>query len=74
MASCSRCSGSHILVTTTSTGQTKQALVLRAENTKTNRERVVPVSARLATVLTMRRHAPDGVAYGPDGVRLRECR
>ena len=56
----------HVRVTTTSTGQTRQALVLKAENTKTNVERVVPVSARLATVLTMRRHAPDGVAYGPN--------
>ena len=53
-----------IRVTTTPTGLTKQALILKAENTKTNGERVVPVSQRLATVLTMRRHAPDGKESG----------
>jgi integrase len=41
-------------------------LDLRAETTKTNEPRKIPVSPRLVTVLAMRRHAPDGTEHEPD--------
>lgn len=42
-----------------------RTLSLRAENTKTDAARTVPVSPKLRSVLEMRRHAPDGVPHGP---------
>jgi integrase len=39
---------------------------LRAETTKTNEPRTIPLSPRLVTVLEMRRHAPDGKAHEAD--------
>ncbi len=43
-------------------GQARQ-LVLPAAKTKTNRNRVIPVGARLRAELEMRRHDPDGEDY-----------
>jgi integrase len=53
-----------VRVTTGPTGQTRKFLVLPAGKTKTNTTRQVPVGARLAAVLEMRRHAPDGTRLG----------
>ena len=41
-------------------------IVLRAEATKTNTTRAVPISQRLKAILEMRRHGPDGKELGPD--------
>lgn len=41
-------------------------LILRAENTKTDEPRTMPVSPRLRAVLEMRRTDPDGEDLGPD--------
>ena len=43
-----------------------RTLALRAENTKTDTARSVPVSPRLRAILEMRRQAPDGTRLGPD--------
>jgi len=43
-----------------------RTLSLRAENTKTDAARTVPVSPRLRAVLAMRRVGPDGKEHGPD--------
>ena len=43
-----------------------RTLALRAENTKTDTARSVPVSPRLRAVLEMRRQAPDGTRLGSD--------
>ena len=51
-------------VTTTPTRAVRQTLVFRAETTKTNVQRAV--GQRLATVLAMRRHAPDGTPHPPE--------
>lgn len=40
-------------------------IVFRAENTKTNQERTIPVSPALRAALEMRRHAPDGEPHPP---------
>ena len=56
-----------VRVTTTPQGQTRQSFVLHAHKTKTATTREVPVGSRLAAVLDLRRHAPDGVPFGPDG-------
>ena len=53
-------------VTTGSRGQTRRYFVLPAGKTKTNTRREVPIGSRLAAVLEMRRHAPDGKPFGPD--------
>ena len=55
-----------VRVTTGPKGQTRQSLVLPAGKTKTNTTREVPVGSRLAAVLDMRRHAPDGTRLGPE--------
>ena len=41
-------------------------IVLRAEATKTNTARAVPVSQRLRAILEMRRYGPDGKELGPE--------
>lgn len=41
-------------------------LVLPDAKTKTETERAIPIGGRLAAVLEMRRHAPDGKPLGPD--------
>jgi integrase len=41
-------------------------IVLRAEATKTNTTRAVPISQRLKAILEMRRHGPDGKELAPD--------
>jgi integrase len=43
-----------------------QTISLRAENTKTDTARRVPISPRLRAVLEMRRTGPDGEPLGPD--------
>ncbi len=43
-----------------------QTISLRAENTKTDTARRVPISPRLRAVLEMRRTGPDGESLGPD--------
>jgi integrase len=55
-----------VRVTTGAKGQTRQSFVLPAGKTETNTAREVPVGARLAAVLDMRRHAPDGTSLGPE--------
>jgi integrase len=55
-----------IRTTTTATGKVRQTLVLHAAKTKTATRREVPVGQRLAGVLAMRTHAPDGQPFGPD--------
>ena len=52
--------------TTGPQGQHRYTLMLSAEKTKTSDGRAVPVGARLAAVLTMRRDGPDGLPFGPD--------
>ena len=42
------------------------AIVLRAENTKTARTRAVPIMFRMREVLESRRKGPDGEDFGPD--------
>jgi len=54
-----------VRVTTGHNGQTRQSAVLPAGKTKTNTTREVPVGSRLAAVLDVRRHAPDGTRLGP---------
>lgn len=44
---------------------TRPELVLPAGKTKTKRERVIPISARLKVILEMRRNDPDGEPHGP---------
>ena len=51
---------------TTAQGQTRQWFMIRAEKAKTATTREVPVGTRLAAVLDLRRHAPDGTPLGPD--------
>jgi hypothetical protein len=41
-------------------------LVLPATKTKTGEARVLPIGADLRAVLSLRQHAPDGTAHGPD--------
>jgi integrase len=53
-------------VTAGPNGQTRRVLLLAADKTKTNKAREVPIGSRLAAVLEMRRHAPDGRPLGPD--------
>ena len=55
-----------ITATTTMTGQVRQTLIIRAENSKTNTRREIPVGQRLGSILAMRQTAPDGTAFGPD--------
>jgi hypothetical protein len=55
-----------VRVTTGTKGLARQSLVLPAGKTKTNTTREVPVGPRLAAVLDLRRHAPDGTRLGPD--------
>jgi integrase len=43
-----------------------RTIALRAENTKTDTARRVPISPRLRAVLGMRRNDPDGEPLGPD--------
>jgi integrase len=43
-----------------------QTIALRAENTKIDRARRVPISPHLRTVPEMRRTVPDGEPLGPD--------
>ena len=55
-----------VRVTTGPKGQTRQHFVLPAAKTKTNITREVPVGSRLAAVLDLRRHGPDGKPFGPE--------
>jgi integrase len=45
---------------------TRRELRIRAENEKTRRERIIPISARLLATLEMRKHDPAGRPFGPD--------
>jgi len=44
----------------------RRELTIRAENEKTRRERIIPISSRLQAVLEMRRLDPLGQEFGPD--------
>jgi integrase len=55
-----------VRITTGPKGQARQHLLLPAGKTKTNIARAVPVGSRLAAVLEMRRHRPDGKPFGAD--------
>jgi len=44
----------------------RRELTIRAENEKTHRERIIPISSRLQAVLEMRRLDPLGQEFGPD--------
>ena len=55
-----------IRVTTDARGVTHQTIMLSAAATKTNTQREIPVGQRLAAVLSLRQHAPDGQRLGPD--------
>ena len=44
----------------------QQSFIIRAEKAKTATQREIPISGRLAAVLSMRRHAPDGEPFPPD--------
>ena len=48
------------------TGPLRYVLTIRAEKSKTNSKREIPVGAKLAAILTMRTHAADGEPFGPD--------
>jgi integrase len=45
---------------------TRRELRIRAENEKTRRERIIPISTRLLAILEMRKHDPAGRTFGPD--------
>jgi hypothetical protein len=45
---------------------TRCELTIRAENEKTRRERIIPISTRLFAILEMRKHDPAGRMFGPD--------
>ena len=47
-------------------GPTRQTIIFRADKTKTATRRDIPMGAKLAAVLAMRTHAPDGQPFGPD--------
>ena len=47
-------------------------LSLPAQKTKTGKPRTVPISARLLSILAMRRTAPDGEPASGHGVRVRD--
>jgi integrase len=44
----------------------QRLMTIRAENTKTGRGRVLPISTRLLAVLQMRRLDPSGNKFGPE--------
>jgi integrase len=45
---------------------TRRELTIRAENEKTRRERIIPISTRLLAILEVRKHDPAGRTFGPD--------
>jgi len=47
-------------------GQTRSTIVIRAVKSKTFTLREIPVASRLAAVLALRQHGPDGQRLGPD--------
>ena len=44
----------------------RYTFIIRAEKAKTSVQREIPVGGRLAAVLDLRRHAPDGGLHGPE--------
>jgi integrase len=44
----------------------RKEMTLRADKTKDDEDRVIPISARLHAVLEMGRSGPDGREYGPE--------